>query len=178
MATESRLLLAVTALIGLGAIALPATIVLSPPASEETPQLDVARLQIVADEACRCSRERGTEDGVGQCWSSYERQAAPHRTGSMALACGPGSAEWDCFGDDCQPSVATDRSPSGLCSNEEREIIAAIWAHELDGAFSEAETERAYDRASAAARRAQQAFRLGQKVSVPAPPKSGETGGC
>jgi hypothetical protein len=131
----------------------------------------LARFQAMAETACRCTREHGGEKALGTCWSGYDRETAPYKSGSMATACGENSGEWDCFGKDCALTVTVNRMPEGLCSDEERRIADAIWAPAMTGSMGEYKSKAAYDRARAAYDRAYDAFVHGRKVAMPSSSK-------
>lgn len=164
--------------VGIVAIAGPAWIVShpAPPAPPPAPVALsaplIASLQAEADNACRCSRANGTEDGIAGCWASFNRDVAPYQQGTMASPCTPVDYSAVCLDANCEASITVDRTPKGWCTNEERRIAEAVWEHALSGESS----EPAYARASRALKSLNDAFRRGEKVS--APKSRGSDSGC
>jgi hypothetical protein len=129
----------------------------------------LAKIEAMAESACRCRRADLTDGGKDDCWADFDKFVAPygqsHDTVEVS-ACGAVGTERMCFpGMAWEDCIVIDTSRRGECNDEERRIVAAIWP----------EWERFYDdpakqaRAEKADRLAHEAFERGDKLSAPPP---------
>ena len=134
---------------------------------------EVAALQAVADDACRCER---ASPGDKSCWEVFSARTAAYRDAvQVASACAPVSTEMTCFNGD-QPEanfcITTGHhlvgTPYRLCSAEEAAIVDATFTATLKRSGDD------YEQAGAAASKAAADLILGRSVPMPV---AGE-GGC
>lgn len=129
-------------------------------------ELEIAALQVLADDACRCARA-SPEDKT--CRDAFTARTARHGRGAeVASACAPVSTEMSCFNEDRQDAqfcIVTGYSLVGtgrtLCSAEEARIVDATFNATLE------RTSDDYGQASVAATRAADALIRGERVSLP-----------
>ncbi|MES2441264.1 MAG: hypothetical protein V4574_00410 [Pseudomonadota bacterium] len=129
-----RALTTVLVLIGLAAVALPGWAVLTrrPPAPAQVvarklpTAFELVRLQAMADQACRCTRERKEDRWDSPCWDAFDKRIAAFDHEEAVAGCqdftAGGETRSVCFGEDC---LSLDRSPAGVCSAAERRAAAA-----------------------------------------------------
>lgn len=136
------------------------------------PAAEIAALQALSDDACRCKRA-SPDDRT--CWETFNTRTAAHQDSApVATACAPVSTEMICFNED-QPDarfcITTGYNLVGtnydLCSAEEARIVDATFTATLK------RTGDDYGRANAAARKAAGDLILGRPVPLPA-----VEGGC
>lgn len=122
---------------------------------EKVSSAELAALNEVASEACRCSR---SADAGIDCWAAFSKQTRRFGKGNyFANACAPVSTAIVCFNDDskearfCVPTERTllDGHGTTLCSAEEDRIVEAIYMRTMR---KTGDGRRAMDAASAAAR--------------------------
>lgn len=92
----SRTMSAVCGLIGLAALAVGA-MGAAFPVLPKAPELDFAKLQRVAEAACRCDRAAKPGDEKG-CWAELDRAIPPDPDSFAGTACAPVSEEQRCVG--------------------------------------------------------------------------------
>jgi hypothetical protein len=145
---------------------------LAPPITSQT-QLDA--LEKVAEQACRCARNRGG-GASGSCWQEYRERTAGRIVSSWASACAPVSTEVDCFAIGGKEScIVTNRNNGELCSAVEAGAAAAAFNQASEAAARRFPRDRrkADIAANAAYERALAQIRRGQVPKVSRP-----SGGC
>lgn len=139
----------------------------------------LAKIEAMAESACRCRRANRRDAGKDSCWEEFDKFVAPYGAGSSSeqdvVACGVTGIQRICFAgmawEDC---IIIDTSERGECNAEERSIIEAIWPG----------WERYYDdpvkyaNALEAERRAHEAFARGDRLKLPPPGGGTGGGGC
>lgn len=130
------------------------------------PAAEIAALQGIADDACRCSRA-SPDDRT--CWETFSARTVAHQPSPpVGTACAPVSTALTCFNED-QPEarfcITTGHDLVGtdyvLCSAEEARIVDATFTATLK------RTGDNYEQANAAARKAASDLILGSSVPLP-----------
>lgn len=130
----------------------------------EPGEAQVARWQVLADAACKCARRGGRS---GECWAEYDRQTAAYARSDAATMCMPVSHSFDDFGSGKLVEIDRDHAGQLLCTAGERRAMEAAWNRELAKPYgnSDAEVQRAYDRAGAAMDRVYQRILRGESLA-------------
>lgn len=132
----------------------------------------LAKIEAMAETACRCRRSQRGGIGKDSCWDAFQKTVAPYEPAESVMACGATGTESICFNNSLdrfrpgykEACLVIDTSQRGKCNDEERRTIAAIWP----------EWERFYDdpaqqaRAEEADRLAHEAFERGDRLKAPA----------
>lgn len=130
------------------------------------PASEVAALQAVADDACRCNRASPDDKS---CWEAFNARTAAHGDAALlASACAPVSTEMTCFKEDHPEArfcIATGHHLVGtdheLCSAEEVRIVDTTFTATLR------RTGDDYEQAHAAADKVANDLILGRSVPLP-----------
>ncbi|MEP9359510.1 hypothetical protein [Sphingomonas sp. KR3-1] len=166
---KRSLLLAALVPLAIAAIALPAWTVLTYEAPRPSPLVkrdlgeayrpgkiaakptaaQIRGWQKLADSSCKCARRGGKSD---ECWAEYDRETAAYAKSDAATMCMPVSHVFDNFGEDKMVEIDRDHAGQLLCAAEERRAMEAAWNVEMARPHGEtdAEVQRAFDRAGAA----------------------------
>lgn len=117
---------------------------------------EIAQLQLLATQSCKCARSAADKDSKKACWADFERVKAAHPSnGNVVSPCGALSPQWACFAgaDDCVITRYSMYEEANFCTPEEvREVETALSRAYRAGPMNELEIMKRYARAYASGR--------------------------